>query len=278
MNMKNPDLSPPTTPREVVPHEASHGDHTHGTIAQAAADAHGKGQMTDAHAAAGAARREEADSAAVRSGVLPPKPEVFDSSIPPSDTPVSAKDKFSQQFDGMKPGEIRYSSDGKTYRFDVAADGTQTRSFEDLENHTSQEEVIHPDHSTELTVGGRGSLETTQWDASGKLKSDTLNKDRTADGKFNYSDERNWYQGQLRGDYARWQDKSGQFHENQMLKMDDGTTIVRKMDGDRTDTKTTRPDGSWDDEVKQMNVDKVDPETGKHYKTMTIDRTEGKGG
>jgi hypothetical protein len=41
-------------------------------------------------------------------------------------------------------------------------------------------------------------------------------------------------------------------------------------------TRTTNPDGSWDNVVQTMNVDQVDPKTGRHFKTMTIDRTSGK--
>ena len=257
--------------REVLAHE----DITHQSLATAT---NGRQEDTKASVAAGAAQRSAADTAAVRSGILPPKPELFDSSnpTPPKETPVSSKDDFSKKFDGMKPGETRYDDQGRAYRYDVDAAGNQTRSVEDAGKHTSQTEVVRADGSTDLTVGAKGSLETTKWDSSGQLRSDELNKSATPDGKFNYSDKRNWYKGQQLGDLQRWQDSSGTFHESQTMKLDDGSSIVRKMDGDRTDTKTTNADGSWTDEVKQMNVDKVDPATQRHYKTMTIDRTEGK--
>ncbi len=225
--------------------------------------------------AATTAARAADDHAAVKQGILPEKPEIFDSSNPAAKSPVSPSDAFSKNFAGMKSGEFKYDRDGAIYSLTTDSDGTRRMSSE--KNGTTREEVIHPDKSTELTTSGKGVLETSKWDANGNLRSDTVNKARTPDGNLNFSEERNWNaKGQLAEDYKRWQSNDGQWHEDHAMNMPDGTKISQKMDGDRTVTRTTRPDGSWENVVKTMNVDAVNPETGKHYKTMTVDRTESK--
>jgi hypothetical protein len=225
--------------------------------------------------AADTAKRAAGDHAAVRQGILPQAPEIIDSSSP-SKSQISSTDAFSKKFDGMKPGDIRNEKDA-SYQFTVDKDGTQHRFSENFGSHATREEVVHPDQTTELTTSGKGVLDTKQWDANGNLRSDSYNAARTPDGKLNFTDQQNWNAaGKKLEDYKRWQDDDGQYHEDHVMNLTDGSTINQKMDGDRTVTKTTNPDGSWDNVVKTMNVDQVDPATGRHYKTMTVDRSSGK--
>ena len=225
---------------------------------------------------ANAAHREATDRAAVQSGILPRAPEFVDSSSPQAKSLISSNDDFSKKFDGMKPGDVKYGKDG-TLNFKVDSDGTEHRFSYNFGDESSREEIVHPDKSTELITAGKGTLDTQKWDANGNLRSDKYSSDSTPDGKQNYTDQKNWLpNGKQVNDDKRWKTSDGQWHEDQQMNLTDGTKINKKMDGDRTVTRTTNADGSWDNVVQTANVDQVDPKTGAHFKTMTIDRTSGK--
>ncbi len=222
------------------------------------------------------AHRAAADLAAVQNGILPKAPEFVDSSSPQAKSPVSSNDDFSKKFDGMKSGDVKYGKN-ESLNFRIDSDGTQHRYSYNFGDQSSREEIVHPDKSTELITASKGTLDEQKWDATGNLRSDTYNSASTTDGKLNYSDQKNWLpDGKQVNDYKRWQTSDGEWHEAQQMNLADGTKISKKMDGDRTVTRTTNPDGSWDNIVQTANVDQVDLKTGKHFKTITIDRTSGK--
>ncbi|MFX6281331.1 hypothetical protein ABTF86_19925, partial [Acinetobacter baumannii] len=60
----------------------------------------------------------------------------------------------------MKPNEIQFGKDGITRQVTVDADGTQHRKSENPKTQSGQEDVVHPDGSSERTTYMPGVLET----------------------------------------------------------------------------------------------------------------------
>jgi hypothetical protein len=236
-----------------------------------AADSHGPPPIHTG-AAAGA------DDTLVGRKILPPKPEFVDGGasagvVPrdkkaPPDASVAA-----DPFATMKPGDIVGGKDGKTRSYTVDGDGTQHR-ITSSDVNTSTEEILHPDKSRELITQKRGSLETQKWDSNGQMREDNLSQQVTADGKQNFNSQKSWDKnGKLTQDNSRWLDQNKVWHEDNTSNFPDGSSRHVVMDGDVTTTKDTQPDGSWSSEVKTANVDKINPNTLRHYKTMTVSRS-----
>ena len=242
-------------------------------IAHAAAAAAEHAPANQHAVSSAAAERSAQDKSAVAGGILPAKPEFFNSNQGKEKPPTMKSSD--PAFDSLPPNVVDYGKDGIRRQVQFDSQGAQKRSSEDLSNGSGKTETVRPDSSSEVMTYSKGRLETKQFDKDGKLRDDQLNLSQTADGKYNYTGEKKWgSDGALQIDNNRWQDKGGKWHEDNSMNLPEGIKIHNTMDGDRSESKVTNPDGSWYDVVKTMNVDQINPDTGKRYKTMTVDRTE----
>jgi hypothetical protein len=181
----------------------------------------------------------------------------------------ASKDPFAT----LKPGETK-TVNGVAYTYKVDSDGTQHR-ITGVDANTGTEETIRPDKSRDLVTQRRGFRETQSWDENGTLRQDNLSTAKTLDGKSNFDSEKSWDKnGRPEIDNARWQDSDGIRHQDNTSNYPDGTIRHETVDGERTDTKLTKPDGSWTDELKiRDGAETIDPGSGRHYKTMKIVRS-----
>ena len=177
-------------------------------------------------------------------------------------------------FDGLGPNQQRVEN-GVIYARQQDEDGTQRRIIRDPKANTRIEDVSHPDGSTELINSQTDFREAKAFDADGKVRSYGLidNTRPAPDGKDkekNIVVNREYDHGKLIEDNNRWQDKSGDWHENNWMKMSDNSTYQVVMDGDVTAKTRVKANGSWENDVQTANA--FDPVTGR--RKMTFKHTE----
>jgi hypothetical protein len=179
-------------------------------------------------------------------------------------------------FDGLGPNQQR-DINNVIYARTEDADGTQRRVVRDLNQDTRIEDVAHPDQTTELIKSSKGFRESKSFDANGTLRSDTINAEKFKEGKVDKFDlavtGKYDEHGNVDENNSRWRDAAGTWHEDNFMKMRDGGSYHVVMDGNVTTKKMVDADGSWTQDVQTRDVDRVDPATGRHYKTMTNDYT-----